>query len=289
MRVANGNPVDIANDEPRFDQALVNRPFGDAIGAIVADLGSGAVGMVLDGQSVTPTVTDVRGSTDKLVLYRPDPPMASGSTHTAGLVYAGTTNYWTFTVISNVVVPDGIVAPVSAADPTAIGFRVKITQASGARPGGNTVAAAEAQLAGTPASVAIAGPESDGSYIIPGIINWNVTMNPGGTPAQIGNFSAARTGQADEPVPGIPGDGLSGAARFENLTAEIFAWLELPAGYQKFAVNGDDGWKVSIGMPGQTDGPLLFGRDRGTGARDIPFAFITPEAGLYPKFYRVRR
>lgn len=27
---------------------------------------------------------------------------------------------------------------------------------------------------------------------------------------------------------------------------------------------------------------MLFSADRGSGARDIPFAFITPEAGLYP-------
>ncbi len=282
VKVAGGNPVDIANDEPRFDQALVNRPFGDAVGAIVADVGSGTVELVLDGTKVTPTVSDVPGSTDKLVMYVPEPPMASGSTHTAGLVYAGTTNYWTFTVISNVVVPAAVALPATAADSTALGFKAKVTQASAARPGGNTVAAAESQLAGTPASVAIPGPETDGSYVVPGIINWNVTMNPGGTPAQIGNFQAARTGQADEPVPGIPGTGLSGNPRFENITAEIFAWLELPAGYQKFAVNGDDGWKVQIGMPGQTDGLVLFSRDRGTGARDIPFAFITPEAGLYP-------
>ncbi|HRZ53823.1 MAG TPA: hypothetical protein P5525_00005, partial [Candidatus Paceibacterota bacterium] len=33
---------------------------------------------------------------------------------------------------------------------------------------------------------------------------------------------------------------------------------------------------------GQTDGLVLFSRDRGAGARDIPFAFITPEAGFYP-------
>jgi hypothetical protein len=238
--------------------------------------------MVLNGTAVTPTVTPIAGSTDKLVMYVPNPPLAGGSTNTAGLVYAGGTNWWTFTVITNVSVPAGIAAPVSAADQTAPGFKVKVVQAAAARPGGSTAAAAEAQLAGTPASVAIPGPEPDGSYMVPGIINWNVTLNPGGTPAQIGNFQTAMGNQTDEAVPGIPGTGLSGNPRFENITAEIFAWLELPAGYQKFAVNGDDGWKVQIGTPGQTDGPVLFTIDRGAGARDIPFAFIAPEAGLYP-------
>lgn len=280
--LAGGNPVDIANDEPRFDQALVNLPFGDAIGAILADVGSGSVGMVLDGNPVTPTVSDVPGSSDKLVLYTPNPPLASGSTHTAGLIYAGTTNYWTFRVTTYTEVPAGVARPVADADPTAVGFRVNVVQAAAARPGGNTVAAAESQLAGTPASVAIPGPETDGSYVVPGIINWNVTKNPGNTPSDIANFTQTRTGTPDEPVPGIPGTGLSGNPRFENITAEIFAYLDLPAGYQKFGVNGDDGWKVQIGLPGQTDGPILFGRDRGAGARDIPFAFITPAPGLYP-------
>ncbi len=274
--VGAGNPADIANDAPGI------RPFGDAVGAVVADLGTETVGMVLNGLSVTPTVTDIAGTTDKLVLYTPDPPLASGSTNTAGLVYAGGTNYWTFTVITNVAVPASVAAPVSAADPSAVGFHVKVVQASAARPGGNTAAAAEDQLAGTPASVAIAGPEADGAYIAPGIINWNNAKNPGNTPSDIGNFQPLLGGPADDPVPGIPGTDLTGTARFENIAAEIFAWLELPAGYQKFGVNGDDGWKVQIGTPGQTDGPVLFSVDRGAGARDIPFAFITPQAGLYP-------
>lgn len=280
--VAGGNPVDIANDEPRFDQALVNRPFGDAIGAIVADLGSSPVGMILDGVAVTPTVAEVAGSTDKLVRYVPEPPLASGSTHTAGLVYAGTTNYWTFTVSTYTNVAAGVAKPVASADPSSAGFRVKVVQAQTTATLANTVARAEAQLAGTPADVSIPGPETGGAYHVPGIINWNVAKNPGNSGAEIGNFQTARTGTADEAVPGVPGAALSGAPRFENITAEIFAYLELQAGYQKFGINGDDGWKLQIGLPGQTDGTLLFGRDRSGGARDIPVAFIVPETGLYP-------
>ncbi len=280
VRVPAANPVDIANDEPRFDQAIVNRPFGDAVGAVIANLGAGSVGMVLDGNAVTPTVTDVAGSSDKLVLYTPNPPMASGSTHTAGLVYAGTTNYWTFTVSTYTNVPASYRRSVEDADTTAPGFKVKVVQAAAAQ--ANTVARAEAQLAGTPASVAIPGPEADGSYIDSNVINWNVTANPGATLAEIGNFRQSLTGTPDEPVPGIPGTGLAGAPRYENITAEIFAWLDLPAGYQKFGIGGDDGFKLQIGTPGQTDGTILFSRDRGAGPRDIPIAFIVPEAGLYP-------
>jgi hypothetical protein len=256
------------------------RPFGDAVGAIMADLGTGTVGMVLDGVTVTPTVTDIPSSTDKLVLYTPNPPLSSTSNHIAGLVYAGTTNYWIFNVIAftNVAAADMLAS--SAADPNAVGFHAKVYQATNAQP--NTAARAELQIAGLTNSVATVGTNADGSYTIPGIVNWNVQKNPGNTTGEIGNFQPALTATPDDPVPGIPGTGLTGTARFENIAAEIFAYLDLPAGYQKFGVNGDDGWKVQVGTPGQTNGTVLFTIDRGAGALDIPFAFITPQAGLVP-------
>jgi hypothetical protein len=274
VKVAGGNPADIANESPNV------RPFGDSVGAVIAGLGSGSVDMVIDGVDVTPTVTDLTGG-DKLVSFTPNPAFGSGSTHTAGLVYAGTTNYWTFAVITNVVVPSGVAAPSSAADQTAQGFRVKVVQAASGL--ANTAERAETQLAGTPENVALPGTGPDGSHIVSGIINWNVNKNPGATAgAEIGNFQTAYGNLADEPVPGIPGTGLTGNPRFENIAAEIFAYLDLPAGYQKFGVGADDGFKVQIGTPGQTDGLVLFTIDRGAGPRDLPFAFITPEAGLYP-------
>src|SRR5688572_31246335 len=101
--------------------------------------------MVLDGVSVNPAVTSIPNSTDKLVLYTPDPPLISGSTHTAGLIYAGTTNFWIFTVITYTNVLAADVVPSSAADPAAVGFHVKVVQAATPRPGnGNTVTNAEA-------------------------------------------------------------------------------------------------------------------------------------------------
>lgn len=276
VKVPGGNLVEVANDAPGI------RPFGDSIGAIVADLDSGTVGMKLDGLDVIPTISDIPGTSDKLVSYVPNPPLAGGSTHTATLIYGGAENSWTFTVINTVNVDASVALPVSAADTASRGFLTKVVQSSTARAGGNTAAAAETHLAGTPANVAIAGPNADGSYTIPGIINWNVTKAPGGTPTEVGNFTPLLNNLADAPVPGIPGTGLSGAARFENIAAEIFAYLELSAGYQKFGVGGDDGWKIQIGTPGKTDGQILFTTDRGAGARNIPFAFITPQAGLYP-------
>src|SRR5947208_9487604 len=140
------------------NSSTAQRPFGDAVGAVVADLGTGSVGMVLDGVSVTPAVTDVPNSTDKLVLYTPPTPLSSSSNHVAGLVYANTTNYWIFSVITNVSVASGVAVPSSQADSNAVGFLAKVVQSTTQRPGannGNNVASAEAQLTGTPANVAI--------------------------------------------------------------------------------------------------------------------------------------
>lgn len=269
------NPGEIQN------ASTAQRPFGDNIGAVVSGLGSGSVGLIVNNDVVTPTIRDLPGG-DKLVTYTPPVPLSSSAVHRAGLVYAGTTNWWLFNVIAQVDVAPSNALPSSVADASARGFRVRVAQAAAARPGGNTAAAAETQLTGTPANVAKPGPEPDGSYIVPGIINWSSRRVPGQTGNEIGNFQPLMGGPADEPIPGLPGNGLSGAAGRDNVTAEIFAYLDLPAGYQKLGINGDDGWKVQIGTPGKTDGQVLFTIDRGGGSADIPFAFTAPVAGLYP-------
>lgn len=270
------NPGEVQNS------ATAQRPFGDTVGAVVSGLGSGSVGLILNGEVVTPTVTDLPGGSDKLVVYTPPTPLSASVVHTAGLVYAGTTNFWMFNVISNVVADASMTLPSSMAMSANRGFRVRVAQSATARPGGNTAAAAEAQLTGTPANVAVAGPEADGSYLEPGVINWSSRKNPGQTGNEIGNFQPLMGGPADSPIPGLPGTGLTGTAARENAAAEIFAYLDLPAGYQRFGINGDDGWKVQIGMPGQTNGTVLFSMDRGGGSSDFPFAFVAPQAGLYP-------
>ncbi len=270
--VGAGNPADIASESPAI------RPFGDAVGAIVADAGSENIGLTVDGTTVTPTVTDLGGG-QKRVLYTPSPAFASGSTHTAGLVYAGTTNFWTFTVITNVAINAGTAVAASQVDTSKPGFRVKVVQAVAGQ--ANTVARAEAQLAGTPASVAQPGTGPDGSHIVPGIINWSTRRVSGQSGAEIGNFIDL-LGRNDAGIPGLPGTGLTGTAAVGNAAAEIFAWLDLPAGYHKFGIAGDDGFALKVGQPGDATGQVLFSIDRGAGARDFPVAFTVPEAGLYP-------
>lgn len=259
------------------------RAFADtAIGGVFANAAGKTVNMLLNGSPVTPTVTTANGETT--VAYKPAAPLPSGSTNTASLVYEGATHSWSWITQTYPTVDASAALPVSSANAEARGFRAKVAQSTSGR--ANTAAAAEAHLAGNPANVAIAGPEADGSYIIPGIINWSDRRNTGGSGAEVGNFQDNTLTAwpypefADQPVPGIPGTGTTSR---DNITAEIFAYLEFPAaGYYKMAFNGDDGFVVKIGTPGVTNGQVLFTIDRGGGAADIPFSFVIPQAGLYP-------
>lgn len=274
-----------------YNWSATNKPWADVrIGGIVANgVGDATLGLLLDGVRVPATMTT--NGTDVTVSYKPNPPLASGSKHTAALVYAGTTNAWPFTVQTYVDIPGTNSVPTASADTNAVGFKVKVVQSATARGGansGNNVPAAETQLAGTPANIALPGPNPDSTYTVPGIINWNSNMNLGGNNAGVGNFQQNIYGAAwpfpsykDDPIPGVPGTNQTGLL---NIAAEIFAYLKFDApGYYRFGVNGDDGWKVQVGTPGVTNGTVLYATaDRGAGSADIPFSFTVPQAGLYP-------
>ncbi len=264
------------------------------IGGIIANgapngVADATIRLRLNGADVAATTTVV-GTSDLKVVYQPKPALAPGTTHTAALVYGGTTNSWTFKVqnYQTLKVEDKAIDP---ADPTARGFSMKIAQATAGQ--ANTAARVEAQLAGTPVNVAIPSAAADGRYILPGIVNFNNNNNnnPVNGGLQVGNFQRNTYGAAwpfpefiDEPIPGLPGTGTgTAAARWENFTAEIFAYLDFPAaGYYRLGGNVDDGMVVKIGKPGVTTGTVLFTQDRGGGAADIPFSVNVPVAGLYP-------
>jgi len=276
---------DIVNDSD------TRRPWADIpIGGIVANGVGQTLGMLLDGNPVTPAFAT--NGTDVTVTYRPNPPLPSGSSHTASLVYAGTTNSWKFIVQTYTNLNAGDALPASAADTSARGFRVKMTQAASIPAGfsQNTVARAEAELAGTLGvpDVSLPGPGENGTYTYPGIINWNNNRNPNHTGAEIGNFQDDSYGawpygdHPDEAIPGIPGTGVANNYT-DNIAAEIFAYLNFPtAGYYRFGVNSDDGFKMQVGTPGQTNGTVVFTTDVGKGSSDIPFSVNVPQAGLYP-------
>ncbi|HYE33643.1 MAG TPA: hypothetical protein VEH27_19645 [Methylomirabilota bacterium] len=252
------------------------------IGATIGNgVGDASLGLLLNGQRVTPTFTT--NGTDVTISYRPPAPLPSGSTNIAGLIYGGVTNFWPFGVqtYGEAKVTDKVQG--TGGDR---GFSVKVVQSAAARSGGNTATAAETHLAGNPANIAVAGPAEGGRYIIPGIINWNDNRNTGGSGAEFGNFQINDLAGwpfpkfADQPVPGVPG---TGSTSRDHIAAEVFAYLEFPtAGYQRLGANADDGVALKIGTPGVTNGTTLFTFDRGAGAQDIPMSFTIPEPGLYP-------
>ena len=107
--------------------------------------------------------------------------------------------------------------------------------------------------------------------VITGVLNWDQAAG-----AQ-GNFNAGN-GFPESLIPGIPGVGD------ENIAGEIFTWLDLPAGLNRFGVNSDDGFTLSVGSS-----PLDFFRkstagvfNGGRGAADTQFNIAVPTAGLYP-------
>lgn len=262
-----------------------SRPWANVgIGGVIGNGTSDPnIQLLLNGQVVPATKTT--SGTDVTVVYQPDPPLPSGSTNTASLVYAGTTNSWTFIVQTYGTLNPADALPLASADTSKPGFKVKMAQtASITGFTQNTVARAEAQLAGILGpNVAIPGPEADGSYIFPNYINW--TNN--GVPQ--GNFQRngydAGTGWpnpfvTDDPFPGVPGTGRSNT---ENVAAEVFAYLAFPTnGYYRLGVNSDDGFALSVATPGVTNGMVLKSLDVGKGSSDVPVSFIVAEPGLYP-------
>ena len=162
-----------------------------------------------------------------------------------------------------------------------------MTQLATAPANQNTVGRAEAQLAGTlGADVSTPGPGPNGSYIINNIINWANNVYPTHIGPPIGNFQDNTYGigwpfpdYPDQPIPGI---NITNTYT-DNLAAEVFAYLKFDAaGYYRFGVNSDDGFKLQVGTPGQTNGTILFTTDVGKGSSDIPFSFTVTQPGLYP-------
>ena len=265
-----------------------------AIGGVIANGAPNGVAdpnikVLLDDVAVPATKT-VNG-TDLTIAYKPNPALASGSTHKATLDYGGVSNSWSFKVINYTPINAADKAT-AAGDPAKRGFSVLVVQSTAARTGansGNSASSAEAQLAqaGTAADVSTPGPDS-GRYIVPGVINYNNANNnnPGGSAtAGIGSFQKNVYGPGwpfedltDNPVPGVPA-----VANAANFTAEIFAYLEFPsAGTYHFGASVDDGFFVKVGTPGNTNGTVIYTQDRAGGTADFPFVIAVPEAGLYP-------
>lgn len=273
------NSSDIYNLQ---NTAYYVRPWADvAIGGVIGNgTSEGDLRLLLNGVQV-PAMKTTNG-TDVTISYKPTQPLPPGSTNTASLVYAGTTNSWSFTVQPYQTLNAADALPLTAGDASTRGFKVKMTLGTTNNTAA-TVARAEAQIAGQFGT-------DLGTFIQTNIINWSnlgYTNTPSPVTTPIGNFQVNTYGAAlgwpfpfytDEPLPGIEKNISTHYA-----AAEVFAYVSFPAaGYYRLGVNSDDGFAVKIGTPGVTNGQSLINLDLGKGSSDVPFSFVVPQAGIYP-------
>lgn len=263
---------------------LPNAPIQSVIRNGITNLDADSVMLTLNGQSVTPEISTAGDETT--VAYTPDMLLPSGSTNTVALSFThggGTaaSETWSFIVEDYSTLDCAMGMAMGAGSDR--GFNFVVHQgASG--PMGN-VQNAEDRLA---SDVTNGADPSSGT--IDGVINFSAT-NHGNrddvTTEPQGNFRAPDF--PDVLIPGIPGtEGNNGT---DNIAAEFTAYLEFPeAGYYRMGVNSDDGFKVSLGGPGDR-GPMdnalanaLNGAffNAGRGAADTIFGFAVPAAGVYP-------
>jgi len=246
---------------------------------VISNLGGAAVQMLVNGSPVVPDVST--SGNDTTISYSSGAIYAPGSTNVVQLNAGPIATTWSFVVLNYPSLPASLGRPISGGSDSDAGFKVKVVQARSDAGLANLTARAEDQLAGTlidPATSlpfgneALPGPGPNGTYILPGIINWNQDAGI----ADIGNFIAPA--YPDAAIPGIPGSG----GHSDNIAAEVVTWLQLPAGLVKLGVNSDDGFRVTAATAADPSAMELGVFDGGRGSADTLFAFLCPAPGLYP-------
>lgn len=170
------------------------------------------------------------------------------------------------------------------------GFKLNLHQMDAGRPfngDANSIAAAELQIRGKYIDPATGQPYANMANpdtlppggIVSGIINFNQDAFIG----EVGNFTSISTiPYPDAEIPGIPGFTTNPDAATDNIVGEFWAYLDLPAGYHRFGVNSDDGFRVTAGRQARNILATNLGEfNGGRGASDTLFDFVAPEAGLY--------
>jgi hypothetical protein len=217
--------------------------------------------LIVNGTSVTPTITsDANGA---VATYAMNPLPPSGVTNTARVVFGDSdgvsqTNDWSFVITYQSLDP----ANHQTGTGSNRGFSVRVVQAPAGSGLDNSLQRAEDQLA--PSST------------IPKFYETNVVD-------QIINYSQNGPGSADGYFPDdalIPGLDAS-ANGTDDIAMEILAYLDLPAGTHRFGVNCDDGYKIVSGTAlNDTTTPALAFHNGGPA--NETFDFVVTQAGLYP-------
>ncbi|MBI4657851.1 MAG: hypothetical protein HY735_03195 [Verrucomicrobia bacterium] len=213
----------------------------------------------VNGNAVTPAVqSDANGATVSYVL---SPLPAPNSTVTARLTFSDNldvaqTNEWSFTLTYKALDPAHRVSGPGLER----GFNLRLVQAPQGSALENSLQRAENQLV---ANSTI--PAAISTNFTADVINFNKIEGPRG------NF------ENDAVVPYLDpaGNGL------DDFAVEITAYLDLPAGIQRFGVVTDDGYKISSSRNLADASATPVGFHNGGPANET-FDFVVPQAGLYP-------
>jgi hypothetical protein len=236
---------------------------------------SSSIKMIVDGTAVTPVMTKTNNIT--YLSYKPSPLLASGKAITwsvsfsdSGTPAASYTNSFPFKVLTYSPIPSSYAVPAGSVDKSKPGFLVKPYQTDTAQ--NDSIAFAEDELSGLqgPNNADLSTANAQGYIEVPDVINFD-TANP----PVADNFPFT----AD-----FPGIVSGGAAVVNNLAEEILTWLDLQPGVYRMVVNGDNGFKVSIGVDPRDKAGLVLGAIDG-GAHtfgDLLLVFQIDTAGIYP-------
>src|SRR2546430_3977812 len=255
-------------------------PPDNNIGCQIVDgstvtVNTASIAMVVDGAAVTPVISKTNNVT--YLSYKPSPLLGSAKAITWSVSFSdsGTpstsyTNPFPFKVLAYAPIPASYAVPAGSVDTTKRGFLVRPYETDEAQT--DSVGWAEDQLSGLhgPNNADLTGANAQGYIEVTDVINFD-TANP----PVADNFPFT----AD--FPGVPS---GGTVVVNNLAEEILTWLDLQPGVYRMVVNGDNGYKVSIGVDPRDKAGLILGAIDG-GAHtfgDLLLVFQIQTAGIYP-------
>jgi hypothetical protein len=241
------------------------------------------VQVFVNSNNVTGSLTLSNNTAGTVVTYVPSAFLTPNTNYLVQVIFAdddgspvATTNTWQFTTINApfTVLPVEDALPVSAAGEP--GFALRVYKVENDAPTTASIANAEATLAGTrtntitsePYTNLITGDLQAFAYTETGVINYDITGLPTGTPAF--NFKA--------PFPGVAAGNPN-----NNLALEAQMYLQLTNGNYVFVVRSDDGFNFTEGATPATQTLALgqFDGGRGNGTPSICYVTVLTN-GLYP-------
>jgi hypothetical protein len=244
------------------------------VDGVTVTVNASSIKMVVDGVTVTPVI----GKTNNITYlsYKPSPLLGSAKAITWSVSFSdsGTpaksyTNPFPFKVLAYAPIPASYAVPAGSVDKTKPGFLVRPYQSDDAQ--NDSVGWAEDQLSGLHGAnnADLSTANAQGYIEVADVINFDTATTPAAD-----NFPFT----ADFP-------GVASGGTVNNLTEEILTWLDLQPGIYRMVVNGDNGYKVSIGVDPRDKAGLVLGVTGDQAARtfgDLLIVFQIQTAGIYP-------